>query len=128
MTPCVSSGLKHSTGEGTLLLGRALWSWTACLVCSVSAVVNAVTHRQLKTRVGGARWDCGVRLAPLIPEAMCCSHSGLHSSQGETEWLLDEREPGASWAGAPGRRAWKCWPLSWCAPRLVAQTSGSVGL
>lgn len=48
----------------------------------------------------GARGGCGARLTPLIPEAMCRSRSGLHRSQGETEWLLDERQPGASWAGA----------------------------
>lgn len=85
MTPCVSSGLTHGGGEGTLLLGKALLSWTAYLVCSVSAVVIQMLSDSWKTCVEDARSDCSACLTPLILEAMCCGHSGLHRSQGKTE-------------------------------------------
>lgn len=79
-----------------------------------------------ETCVEEARGDCGARLTPLIPEAMCRSHSGLHSRQGKAEWLVDEGEHPSRmpWDATPGNAA----VCLGSAPRLVTQTSGYVGL
>lgn len=51
MSPCASTGLEHSGGEGTPLLGRALLRWTAYLVCSAPAAVETDARRPPAQRV-----------------------------------------------------------------------------
>lgn len=81
MSPCASTGLEHSGGEGTPLLGRALLRWTAYLVCSAPAAVETDARRPPGAE--GAGWDRGARLPPLHLEAMRCRHSGLRGAEGD---------------------------------------------
>lgn len=132
--PCVSNGLKHSGGGGTLLLGRALLSWTAYLVCSVSAVVNTDAHRQLEDLC--RRCPFGLRRSPHTSHPRSHGLQSLRPTQKPREGRVvggRERELWASWEDDPGCHAWKCRLLprvcpSEVHPGLVAQTSGWVRL
>lgn len=115
MTPCASTGLERSGGEGRPLLGRALLSWTASLVCSAPAAVQ--TDARPPRGAGGAegpRWDCGARLPPLHLQAMRCRHSGLRGAGGARGVGGAGRESGAA---APG-------PAVFCLGRPCDRASG----
>lgn len=128
MTPCVSSGLKHSGGEGTLLLRRAPLSWTAYLVSSISAVVNTDAHRQLEDLC--RRCPLGLWRLPHTSHPRSHVPQSLRPirSQGKRQSGWWTREPWASWVGAQGCHAWKCRLLPRVCSSIVAQTSGQVGL